>query len=78
MQDFLERRKTDRFVNLTSVELVRENVFDILTVPKDDTAEFGYAALDQMAIMQKADQAVSAGLLCKVFFADRQQCYTAV
>ena len=40
MQDFLERRKTDRFVNLTSVELVRENVFDILTVPKDDTAEF--------------------------------------
>lgn len=55
MQDFLERRKTDRFVNLTSVELVRENVFDILTVPKDDTAEFGYAALDQMAIMQKAE-----------------------
>lgn len=56
MQDFLERRKTDRFVNLTSVELVRENVFDILTVPKDDTAEFGYAALDQMAIMQKAEE----------------------
>lgn len=44
------------FVNLTSVELVRENVFDILTVPKDDTAEFGYAALDQMAIMQKAEE----------------------
>ena len=56
LQDFLERWKTDRFVNLTSVELVRENIFDILTVPKDDTAEFGYAALDQMAIMQKAEE----------------------
>lgn len=56
LDDFLSRRKTNRFVNLASVDLVRENVFDILTVPKDDTAEYGYAAMDQLAISQKVEQ----------------------
>ena len=45
LTDFLERRKVDRFVNLQSVKLTRDGVFDILTVPKDDTAEYGYAAV---------------------------------
>lgn len=53
LEDFLERRSVDRMVNLTAVELVKEGVFDILTVPKDDTAEFGYAAMDQNAIAEK-------------------------
>ena len=35
------------------VDLVRDGVFDVLTVPKDDTAEYGYAALDQMAIAKR-------------------------
>lgn len=56
LQDFLTRREADRFVNLTSVELVKEGIFDILTVPKDDTAEYGYAASDQLAISQKASE----------------------
>lgn len=56
LQDFLARRKTNRFVNLSSIDLVKENVFDILTVPKDDTAEYGYAAMDQLAISQKVEQ----------------------
>ena len=34
LDDFLTRRKTNRLVNLTSVDLVKENVFDILTVPR--------------------------------------------
>lgn len=56
LQDFLARRKTNRFVNLSSVDLVKEKVFDILTVPKDDTSEYGYAAMDQLAILQKVEQ----------------------
>ncbi|MBQ7840370.1 MAG: DUF4127 family protein [Lachnospiraceae bacterium] len=56
LKDFLDRREIDRFVNLTSVDLVKEGVFDILTVPKDDTAEFGYAAMDQLAIAQKVER----------------------
>ncbi len=66
LQDFLDRRKTNRFVNLTSVELVKEGVFTILTVPKDDTSEYGYAALDQLAISQKA---------AKEQVTDRVYCY---
>lgn len=53
LTDFLERRKVDRFVNLQSVKLTRDGVFDILTVPKDDTAEYGYAAMDQAVLAGK-------------------------
>lgn len=50
LQDFLDRRQVDRKVNLSCVDLVEEGVFDLLTIPKDDTAEFGYAAMDQRAL----------------------------
>ncbi len=53
LNDFLERRKVDRFTNLACVDLVKDGVFDVLTVPKDDTAEYGCAAMDQSAIAEK-------------------------
>ncbi len=53
LNDFIERRTVDRFTNLYCVDLVKDGVFDMLTVPKDDTAEYGYAALDQAAIAKK-------------------------
>lgn len=53
LKDFLGRRVVDQFTNLYCVELVKDNVFDVLTIPKDDTAEYGYAAIDQMAISKK-------------------------
>ncbi|NLC31944.1 MAG: DUF4127 family protein [Clostridiales bacterium] len=53
LADFLNRRATDRLINLGSVDLVCDGVFDILTIPKDDTAEYGYAAMDQAAIAHK-------------------------
>lgn len=53
LNDFLDRRKIDRQVNLGSVELTKEGVFDILTIPKDDTAEYGYAAMDQAVVAEK-------------------------
>ncbi|MDD2355071.1 MAG: DUF4127 family protein [Lachnospiraceae bacterium] len=56
LDDFLSRRKTDRFVNLSSVEMVKDSTFDTLTVPKDDTAEYGYAAMDQGAISDKVKE----------------------
>lgn len=59
LDDFLRRREVDRFTNLHCVDLVQEGVFDMLTIPKDDTAEYGYAAMDQAAVAQK----VREGLL---------------
>ena len=53
LTDFLDRRKVDRFTNLSCIDLVKEGVFDNLTIPKDDTAEYGYAAMDQAAIAKK-------------------------
>ena len=53
LADFLRRRETDRAVNLRCVELTRDGVFDVLTVPKDDTAEFGASAMDQLALSRK-------------------------
>ena len=53
LNDFLQRRAVDRFTNLYCVDLVKDGVFDVLTIPKDDTAEYGYAAMDQSAIAKK-------------------------
>ena len=53
LSDFLKRRKADLLTNLTCVELVHDGIFDMLTIPKDDTAEFGYAAMDQATIADK-------------------------
>lgn len=53
LKDFITRRKVDRFTNLYCVDLVKDGTFEILTVPKDDTAEYGYAAMDQAAIARK-------------------------
>lgn len=53
LKDFMDRRVVDQATNLRCVDLVDENIFDVLTIPKDDTAEFGYAAIDQRAIAEK-------------------------
>lgn len=53
LADFLARRKVDRYVNLRTLDLVESGVFDDLVIPKDDTAEYGYAAMDQQAIAEK-------------------------
>lgn len=53
LEDFLRRRKLDLSMNLRSICLLRDGVFDTLTIPKDDTAEYGYAASDQKLIQEK-------------------------
>ena len=47
LNDFLTRRKKDSYVNRCCVDLTSDGIFDHLVIPKDDTAEFGYAATDQ-------------------------------
>lgn len=56
LTDFLHRREVDLAANLRCVELTAQGVFDILTIPKDDTAEYGYAAMDQLAIAKLVRQ----------------------
>lgn len=53
LADFLARRKTGLACGLKCVDMVAEGLVDVLTIPKDDTAEYGYAAMDQAAIAKE-------------------------
>ena len=48
--DFARRREKDLAVNLRCVDFVQKGIFDHLVIPKDDTALYGYAAMDQQAL----------------------------
>lgn len=53
LKDFLDRRAISRHINHKSVDFTKEGIFERLVVPKDDTAEYGYAATDQAALSKK-------------------------
>ena len=53
LDDFLHRREVDRAVNLECVALTAERIFEILTVPKDDTSEYGMAAIDSAHLFKE-------------------------
>lgn len=53
LEDFLVRRKVDRFVNLNCLDYLKAGVIEELVIPKDDNAEFGYAAMDHRAVAEK-------------------------
>jgi hypothetical protein len=53
LDDFLTRRKTDRIVNLCCLDYLKSGIIDSLVIPKDDNAEFGYAAMDHRAVAAK-------------------------
>ena len=56
LEDFFNRREIDRFVNISSVKLLSENIFELLTIPKDDTSEYGMAAMDSEIILKKISE----------------------
>ncbi len=64
LEDFLRRRDVDRAVNLACVDLLADGVFELLTVPKDDTSEYGYAAMDSAALAQAVN---ARGMANRVF-----------
>lgn len=47
LDDFLHRREINREVNVLSLELVKEKIIDFFVIPQDDSAEFGWTAIDQ-------------------------------
>ena len=50
LEDFLHRRGLNLKLNLTSLDLIKENIIDFLIFPQDDASEFGYTAKDQTVI----------------------------
>lgn len=56
LEDFLNRREINTYVNFYCLDLVEKNIIDYLVIPKDDTAEYGLAARDHRQIADKVWQ----------------------
>ncbi len=52
LEDFLKRREVNSFVTACCLDLVEEGIIDQLVIPKDDTAKYGLAAVEQRGISQ--------------------------
>lgn len=56
VEDYETRRKFNSLVNLHILDLVKEGVISFLVIPQDDSAEYGYTALDQKSVIAKREQ----------------------
>lgn len=56
VEDYETRRKFNLLVNQHILDLVKEEVIDFLVIPQDDSAEYGYTALDQKKVIAKRNQ----------------------
>jgi hypothetical protein len=53
LNDFEDRRNINRKVNIETLKFVANSVIDFLIIPQDDSAPYGYTALDQQLIRNK-------------------------
>lgn len=50
LDDFRSRREVNREINIRCLELVKAGVIDFLTIPQDDSSQYGWTAVDQNRI----------------------------
>lgn len=50
IKDYENRRAFNVAINLANIELVEEGVIDFLAIPQDDSAPYGYTAMDQAQV----------------------------
>ncbi|MCM3478555.1 DUF4127 family protein [Caldibacillus thermoamylovorans] len=55
IQDYETRRRFNLSVNLSVLDLVKEGTINFLAIPQDDSAEYGYTAIDQNVIIKKRE-----------------------
>lgn len=53
LEDYTARRAFNLSYNLRTLELLEDKVLDVLVIPQDDSAPFGYTALDQAQVRQQ-------------------------
>ena len=58
LEDYLNRRKFNLRFNLMTLDLVKKKVVDFLIVPQDDSAKYGFTAMDQEIIREKITKEV--------------------
>lgn len=50
ISDYENRRHYNQAVNKVNIELVGKKIFEFMIIPQDDSAEYGYTAMDQKEI----------------------------
>lgn len=53
IDDYIHRREVNRYLNVESLQLLKDGVLDVLVIPQDDSGRLGYAALDQQIVREK-------------------------
>lgn len=53
IDDYESRREINCKINMDAVQFVKDKIIDFLIIPQDDSAPFGYTALDQEKIRNK-------------------------
>ena len=56
LNDYLQRRAFNLSFNLEALELVKEGVIDELVFPQDDSARYGFTAMDQEKVRGRISQ----------------------
>ena len=50
LKDYLGRREFNGNFNIRTLELVEDGTIDFLVIPQDDSAKYGYTAMDQQRV----------------------------
>ncbi len=53
LKDYVSRRECNRALNYLMIDYVKQGWIDALVIPQDDSAAYGYAAIDQEAVRIK-------------------------
>lgn len=53
LQDYVGRREFNLSFNLESLSLVKDGIIDFFIIPQDDSAPYGYTAMDQCKVREK-------------------------
>jgi hypothetical protein len=56
LTDYETRREVNRNLNIETIQYCKAGLLDALVFPQDDSAPFGYTAIDQMAVRKRIQQ----------------------
>ena len=58
LKDYLDRRAFNGSFNIRTLDLVEDGTIGFLIIPQDDSAKYGYTAMDQKTVRAKIDEKV--------------------
>lgn len=56
LDDYLERRRINHWINLLCLDAMRDGAFDFLAIPQDDASAYGYTRIEQQEIRGRIAQ----------------------